>query len=101
MLGPTARAKDCMASARSNALQLSQNQVEGLAQIAGQHGRRRKIDVAFRAADRQAGAGELLGSTRTHQERHVSAGFEQSPAEITTDGAGADDQDAHGSVPFS
>jgi acyl dehydratase len=73
-----------------------QHEIEPLRQrVFGDDWRRRQIDVADAAADREASPGQLGGAPRAHEKGHVAAGLQQSSAEIPADRACADHEDPH------
>ena len=94
--GPTAGAKDLIASSRSNALQLNSTTSNVSVELVGLHRRRiLQRDVADRALDDEAGGGELLGAPGTDQKRDVAARLQQPASEISADRSGADHENAH------
>ena len=94
--GPTAGAKDLIASVEIERLAAQQHDVEFFLDRVGLHCRRIfQRDVAVRALDDEAGGGKFGRALRPHQERDVAPGLQQPAAEISADGAGADHENAH------
>ena len=96
VFGPTAGAKDLMASSRSNALQLSSTTSNFSASLSAcTVGGFFSVTVAGRALDDEAGGREFGGALRPNQECHIVSGLQQPAAEISADGSGADHENAH------
>src|SRR6185437_4706956 len=76
-------------------LATEQNEVVRLAESPGLNCRCRQIGVSPWTADREAGACQLLASSRSDEEGYVPAALQQPAAKVAANGTGADDQDAH------
>src|SRR6476661_7147175 len=56
--------------------------------------------VAVRAFDHEARGGKLRGAARPHQKGDVAAGLQHPAAEVSANGPGANDENAHLSIPL-
>src|SRR5580693_7708335 len=56
--------------------------------------------VSVRAFDHEARGGKLQGAARSHQKGDVAAGLQHPAAEISANGPGANDENAHLSIPL-
>jgi hypothetical protein len=56
--------------------------------------------VAVRAFDHEARSGKLQGAARSHQKGNVAAGLQHPAAEVSANGPGANDENAHFSIPL-
>jgi hypothetical protein len=80
-------------------LTAQQDQVIGVAQIAGLHGGWiRQRDVAQAAADHQAMLGQLRGPFLAYEKGHVFSAFQQASTKVPARGACTDHQNSHRST---
>src|SRR4029077_14227842 len=57
--------------------------------------------VSVRAFDHEARGGKLQGAARPHQKGDVAAGLQHPAAQISANGPGANDENAHLSIPLA